>query len=51
MRYFLRVDTVAVKQLALGLVTFSPVVPKEVGSLFFVHLFLLRTLVAYLRAG
>jgi nitrate reductase gamma subunit len=39
--------TVAIKQLAIGLVTFSPIVPKEVGSLFFVHLFLLSTLLAY----
>jgi nitrate reductase gamma subunit len=46
MRYFTRIDTVAVKQLALGLVTFSPVIPKEVGSLFFVHLFFLSVLVA-----
>ena len=48
MRYFTRIDTVAVKQLALGLVTFSPVIPKEVGPLFFIHLFLLAVLVAYL---
>jgi nitrate reductase gamma subunit len=47
MRYFTRVDIVAIKQLAVGLVTFSPVVPKEVGPLFFVHLFLLSTLAAY----
>lgn len=47
MRYFTRIDTVAVKQLALGLVTFSPVIPREVGSLFFVHLFLLTVLAAY----
>jgi [DsrC]-trisulfide reductase subunit M len=47
MRYFTRVDIVAIKQLAIGLVTFSPIVPKEVGSLFFVHLFLLSTLAAY----
>jgi [DsrC]-trisulfide reductase subunit M len=47
MRYFTRIDTVAVKQLALGLVTFSPVVPKEIGRLFFIHLFLLAVLVAY----
>lgn len=47
MRYFIRIDTVAVKQLALGLVTLSPVVPREVGSLFFVHLLLLAALVAY----
>jgi nitrate reductase gamma subunit len=47
MRYFTRVDIVAIKQLALGLVTFSPLVPKEVGPLFFVHFFLLSTLAAY----
>ena len=47
MRYFTRVDTVAIKQLAIGLVTFSPIVPKEVGPLFFVHLFLLSALAAY----
>jgi len=47
MRYFTRIDAMAVKQLAMGLVTFSPVIPKEVGSLFFAHLFLLSVLVAY----
>lgn len=47
MRYFTRIDAMAVKQLAMGLVTFSPVVPKEAGALFFVHLFLLSVLVAY----
>ncbi|MBI4199511.1 MAG: sulfate reduction electron transfer complex DsrMKJOP subunit DsrM [Chloroflexi bacterium] len=46
MRYVTRIDTVAVKQLALGLVTFAPTVPKEVGSLLFVHLFLLSALAA-----
>lgn len=47
MRYFVRIDTLAVKQFALGLVTFSPVIPKEVGPLFFAHLFLLSVLAAY----
>lgn len=47
MRYFVRIDTLAVKQFALGLVTFSPVIPKEVGPLFFAHLFLLSMLAAY----
>ncbi len=46
MRYVTRVDTVAVKQLALGLATVSPVIPAGIGSLFFVHLFLLSLLVA-----
>jgi len=47
MRYFYRVDVAAVKEFALGLVTFSPVVPDAVGGLFFTHLFLLGTLLAY----
>lgn len=47
MRYFTRVDIVAVKELAMGLVTFHPVVPATVGPLFFVHLFLLSALIAY----
>jgi nitrate reductase gamma subunit len=46
-RYFTRVDIIAVKQLAVGLITFSPVVPEAVGPLFFVHLFLLSVLIAY----
>ena len=47
MRYFTKVDIVAIKQLAMGLVTLSPVVPAAAGPLFFVHLFLLTTLIAY----
>ena len=47
MRYFTRIDVERVKELALGLVTFTPVVPREVGSLFFVHLLLLSALIAY----
>jgi nitrate reductase gamma subunit len=47
MRYVVRPDIVAIKQLTLGLVTFAPVVPAGVSPLFFVHLFLLSVLVAY----
>jgi nitrate reductase gamma subunit len=47
MRYFTRTDVERVKELALGLVTFTPVVPREVGSVFFVHLLLLSALIAY----
>jgi nitrate reductase gamma subunit len=47
MRYFTRVDLKAVKELAMGLVTFRPVVPEGVGLLFFIHLFFLSVLVAY----
>jgi nitrate reductase gamma subunit len=47
MRYYVRPDIVAIKQLTLGLVTFAPVVPATASPLFFVHLFLLSVLVAY----
>ncbi|MBW1981712.1 MAG: sulfate reduction electron transfer complex DsrMKJOP subunit DsrM [Deltaproteobacteria bacterium] len=47
MRYFVRVDIVSVKELASGLVSFRPTVPEGIGSIFFVHLFLLSVLLAY----
>lgn len=47
MRYFVRVDVTAIKQLAMSLATFSPAVPAGVGSLFFAHLFLICALLAY----
>jgi nitrate reductase gamma subunit len=47
MRYFTRIDTAAVKQLAMGLVTFSPVIPQEVGPLLFVHLLLVSALATF----
>jgi len=47
MRYFFRVDITAVKELAMGLVTFHPVVPGGIGTLFYVHLFLVSVLLIY----
>ncbi len=49
MRFFLRtdVDINAIKQLAIGLVTFSPTIVTEISSLFYAHLFLVCTLLAY----
>jgi nitrate reductase gamma subunit len=47
MRYFTKADVAAVKQLALGLVTFAPEVPAGVGPLFFAHLVLVSVLAAY----
>jgi nitrate reductase gamma subunit len=47
MRYFMRVDIVNVKQLVVGLTTFHPVIPGQVGTIFFVHLFLVCCLMAY----
>lgn len=47
MRYFLKVDIESIKQLAIGLVTFSPTVPANIEPLFFVHLTLVSILLAY----
>ena len=47
MRYWFKTDIEAVKQLALGLVTFHPNLQDGIGALFFVHMFLLSTLIAY----
>ncbi|RLA90647.1 MAG: menaquinol oxidoreductase [Deltaproteobacteria bacterium] len=47
MRYFFKVDITAVKQLALGLVTFKPTVPAGIGVIFYIHLFLVSVLFMY----
>ncbi len=47
MRYIYKVDIVAVKELALGLVTFHPKVPAGIDPIFYVHLFLVSVLFAY----
>ena len=49
MRYFLRtnIDIVNIKNLAMGLVTFSPVIGAKIGAIFYIHLFLVCTLLAY----
>ncbi|MBF0557509.1 MAG: sulfate reduction electron transfer complex DsrMKJOP subunit DsrM [Nitrospirae bacterium] len=47
MRYFTKVDVVGVKQLAMGLMTFNPVIPNGIGVLLYIHLFLISVLFAY----
>lgn len=47
MRYFFRIDVVAIKEVAIGLVTFNPVIPEGIGAIFYVHLFLVSTLFVY----
>ena len=47
MRYFFKTDIVAVKELAIGLVTLHPKVPAGISPLFFIHLFLVSVLFAY----
>jgi nitrate reductase gamma subunit len=42
-----RVDIVKVKELAMGLVGFSPTVPEGIGAMFFIHLFLVSILLIY----
>jgi nitrate reductase gamma subunit len=47
MRYFTKIDVVGAKELAMGLITFRPSVPENLGALFYVHLFLVSVLLAY----
>ena len=47
MRHIFKVDVVSVKELAMGLVTFHPVIPQGIGVLFYIHLFLVCCLLAY----
>jgi nitrate reductase gamma subunit len=49
MRFFLRtdIDITAIKQLALGMVTFHPVISSKIGSIFYIHIFLVSILLAY----
>jgi nitrate reductase gamma subunit len=47
MRHFFPADLLQVKNLALGWVTFSPVVPKDVGTLFYMHLCFVFTLMVF----
>ncbi|MCU0259253.1 MAG: respiratory nitrate reductase subunit gamma, partial [Solirubrobacteraceae bacterium] len=48
LRYFFKTDVVAVKELAVGLVTFAPTIPAGISPLFYVHLFLVSALFVYL---
>ena len=47
MRYFFKTDVVGIKELTMGLVTFKPVAPASVGSIFYIHLFLVSSLFVY----
>ncbi len=47
MRYVVGIDAISAKQLAMGLISFNPLIPQGIGPLFFVHLFLVCTLLAY----
>ncbi len=47
MRYFTKVDIIGIKELAIGLFSFQPVVPEGIGIMFFIHLFLVCVLLIY----
>jgi nitrate reductase gamma subunit len=47
MRYFIKVDITAAKELTMGLVTLRPTIPEGVGTVFYVHLFFVSVLLAY----
>jgi len=47
MRYFLKTDVVGIKELTMGWVTFNPVVPEGINIIFYIHLFLVCSLLAY----
>ncbi|MBD3169510.1 MAG: menaquinol oxidoreductase [candidate division Zixibacteria bacterium] len=47
LRYFLKTDIVAIKELGMGLISLHPVVPDNIGALFYIHLFLVSVLFAY----
>ena len=49
MRYFIRtdIDIVNIKNLAVGLATFSPVIGADIGAIFYAHLFLVSVLFVY----
>ena len=47
MRHFTKTDIVGVKELTMGIVTFAPVVPETISSVFFMHLVLVCALFAY----
>jgi nitrate reductase gamma subunit len=48
MRYFYKTDVVGIKELTMGLVTFSPTVPQGIGTIFYIHLFLVSALFVYI---
>ena len=47
LRHFVKTDVVGVKELGMGLLSFSPVASEELHFLFYGHLFLVSVLIAY----
>ena len=51
LRHYLKTDVAGIKELAAGLVSFSPTVPESVSGLFYGHLFLVCVLLVYIPYG
>ena len=47
MRYWFRVDILSVKEFTMSLVNFTPQISAEIGSIFYIHLFLVCSLAVY----
>lgn len=47
MRYYAKVDVIAIKELTMGLMQFKYVIPQTIDVSFFVHVFLVSCLMAY----
>lgn len=47
MRHFYRVDLLEIKRFTLGIMSFNPFVPKDVGAIFYIHLFMVSILLVY----
>jgi nitrate reductase gamma subunit len=47
MRYVTRIDVVGIKELTMGWITLHPTVPEGIDVMFYIHLFLVSTLLAY----
>ena len=47
MRHFFKADIIAVKEFAMGLVTLHPILSAELAPIFYIHLFMVSSLIAY----
>ena len=47
MRHIYKVDLIKVKELALSLISFHPVLPEGIGTMFYIHLFFVCLFIAY----
>ncbi len=48
LRYFFKTDVTGIKTFIMGMLSFNPEMPQNIGSLFYIHLTLVSLLLAYL---